>query len=77
MTGEHRRRVKAQLREIRSVAACCSVYHRMFEQVSHHSMLGTKKSALGVTHRCHANPELDGSLMAGEGRVGGAAQGLL
>ena len=49
-----------------------SVYHGMFEQVSHHSVLETKQSGLGVTHRCYANHTWDVSAGAGDGIVGGA-----
>lgn len=59
------------------MGACCSVYQRVFEQVSRHSVLRTKQSVLGVTHRCYANRTWDGSPRAGDGSVNGAAQGLL
>lgn len=54
-----------------------SVYHGMFEQVSHHSMLGTKQSGLGGTHRCYVNHTWDRSAGAGDETVGGATEGLL
>lgn len=49
-----------------------SVDHGMFEQVSHHSVLETKQSGLGVTHGCYTNHTWDGSAGAGDGTVGGA-----
>lgn len=57
------------------MTARSSVYHGMFEQVSHDSVLGTKQSGLGVTHRCDVNHTRDGSAGAGDGTVGGAHLG--
>lgn len=54
---------------------CCSVYHRVFEQVSRQSVLGTEQSVLGVAHRCYANRTWDGSLRAGNETKGGASLG--